>query len=54
MADNEDKKTTPETGTPEPTKSGRKSIAEDYAKATPKAKLKDFVVDPVTKTLRRA
>lgn len=54
MADKDDKKVTPETGSPEPDKSDRKSISEDYAKASPKDKLKKFKVDPVTKTLRRA
>ena len=54
MADNNDKKVTPATGSPEPSKSDRKKLAEDYRKATPKEKQKNFVVDPVTKTLRRA
>lgn len=54
MADNEEKKVTPATGSPEPSKTERKKIAEDYAKASPKERQKNFVVDPVTKTLRRA
>jgi hypothetical protein len=32
----------------------QKKINEDYANASPKARKKDFTVDPVTKTLRRA
>lgn len=53
MADNNDKKVTPATGSPEPSQSEREKIAEDYRKASPKEKIKKFFVDPVTKTLRR-
>lgn len=49
-----DKKVTPATGSPEPSKSDREKIAEAYRKATPKERAKKFKVDPVTKTLRRA
>jgi len=41
-------------GTPEPAPSTMKSIKKDYMEATPKQRLKNFKVDPVTKTLRRA
>jgi len=44
----------PAEGTPEPTGNALKSLKEDYRKATPAARKKNFVVDPVTKTLRRA
>ena len=54
MADKNDKKIDPADGSPEPTKSEKQSISEDYAKASPKDKLKKFKVDPFTKTLRRA
>ena len=54
MAEDKDKKATPETGSTEPNKSEHKSIQEDYRKASPKERLKSFKVDPVTKTLRRA
>lgn len=54
MADDKKVETTPEENTDKPARSSRKAIAEDYAKATPKDKLKNFVVDPSTKTLRRA
>ena len=54
MANKEEPKVNPETGTPEPTQSAKESIAKDYREATPAARKKNFVVDPVTKTLRRA
>ena len=41
-------------GSPEPAKSTMKAIKKDYMNATPKERLKNFTVDPVTKTLRRA
>lgn len=54
MAEDKSTQATPDKGSGEPSKSSRKAIAEDYRKASPKEKLKNFKVDPVTKTLRRA
>lgn len=54
MADEKNTTETPAEGTPEPTGNALKSLKEDYRKASPKDRLKKFVVDPVTKTLRRA
>ena len=54
MADDKTDKTTPAETPAEPTSNERKTIQEDYAKASPKDKLKKFIVDPTTKTLRRA
>jgi len=54
MADDKKDQAPPEENTAKPAGSDRKAIAEDYAKASPKDKLKKFVVDPTTKTLRRA
>lgn len=52
----EENKTTEEqpTTTPEPGKKEKLAIQEEYQKATPKARKKNFTVDPITKTLRRA
>ncbi len=41
-------------GTPEPAPSTMKNIKKDFMDSTPKQRLKNFKVDPVTKTLRRA
>jgi len=54
MADDKKDQAPPAEDSAEPTRSDRKAIAEDYAKASPKDKLKKFIVDPTTKTLRRA
>ncbi|MEE8153292.1 MAG: hypothetical protein V3T76_09725 [candidate division NC10 bacterium] len=53
MAEKEEN-ATPTEATPEPTGGALKSLKEDFAKASPKDRLKKFRVDPVTKTLRRA
>lgn len=52
----DEKKTTeaPKEGSPEPTGGALKSLKEDFAKASPKDRLKKFRIDPATKTLRRA
>jgi len=54
MADENKDKTTPAEGTPEPTGNALKALKKDYRDASPKERLEKFVVDPVTKTLRRA
>ena len=54
MADENKDKPAEEQGSPEPAKSTMKAIKKDYMNATPKERLKNFTVDPVTKTLRRA
>lgn len=54
MADDKKVETTPEEDTGKPASSSRKAIAKDYAESTPKDRLKKFVVDPSTKTLKRA
>lgn len=41
-------------GTPALKGKALQDLKDDYAKASPKERLKNFKVDPVTKTLRRA
>jgi len=54
MADDKKVETPSEENTTKPASSSRKAIAKDYAEASPKDKLKNFVVDPTTKTIKRA
>jgi len=54
MADDKKNQATSEENTDKPASGSRKAIAKDYAEASPKDKLTKFVVDPSTKTLKRA
>jgi len=53
MTDDKDKPTAPEENTPKPSSGSRKTLKEDYAKASKKDKLAKFYIDPSTKTLER-
>lgn len=53
MADDKKDETTSEETTAKPTSSSRKTLKEDYAKASKKDKLAKFYIDPTTKTLQR-
>ncbi len=53
MATNETTETTSEKTTAATTSGSRKTLKEDYAKASKKDKLTKFYIDPTTKTLQR-